>query len=326
MDTVLQSGFYGQNMTVMRLLPPEIAFRYHALPIATDGRSVTVALAASSDQQALEAIQQVLDTPVCFVQADRFEIDRRLSQLWLPKSSQTQLLAWISGHEPDSFSMYAKDLAGLLDAELELIRIPLNHTCLQNLTANIQFFKPDLFLYSSCHPSRIIKSLMNSISSEIPEFTCLKVPTVSPWPISRILLVLPELEGGTDLAISWAGRLAWSTQALVTVLPVLPPLPLFYGSFLRHNLEEILTGNDPLGRRLQEISSQFREKEIIGIYRLRDGDPLYQVREEVLASDPDLIVIPAHLGKGKINWMTEDLGSILFKSSLKPLLTAVHIS
>lgn len=325
MDTVLQLGFYDQNIKVMRLLPPEVAFRYHALPIATDGQRVTVAMASSSDQQALQAIQQVLDAPVCFIEADRLEIDRRLSQLWLTNSSHLQLLVWISGKEPKTFLPYVNRVAGLLNADLRLARIPLGGTCQQELAAEIQCSRPDLFLYSSCYSSRLLKGLIKSTVSEVPDTAFLGIPLAPLWPISKILLIVPELDGGTDRAISWAVRFAQSNQALVTVLPVLPPIPLCYGSFLRHSLEEILTGNDPLGQKLREISSQFQDQKVTGIYKMREGDPLFQIREEIFTSDPDLIILPSRLRKGINSWLTEDLGSVLFKSTTKPLLSTVHI-
>jgi nucleotide-binding universal stress UspA family protein len=325
MNTNLQLGLFEQNVSVMRLLPPEIAFRYHALPIATDGHKITVAMPESTDQQASKSIQQFLNAPVCFIQADRLEIDRRLNKLWPTKNPPIQLLAWVSGEESDAFISYVKNIADLLDAELVLARIPLCCNYSQNLSVKIQLSRPDMFIYSSCHSSQMVKRLISSRISEHFDIACLKIPIEAAWPISKILLVLPELNGGTDLAISWAARLARSTQALVTVLPVLPPIPLCYGSFLRHNLEEILTGNDPLGQKMQEITSRFIDENVIGIYKMRDGDPLVQIRDEVLTSDPDIIIIPAQLGKGMKSWMTEDLGSILFKSSIKPLLTTVHI-
>ena len=324
MDTVLQLGFYDQNITVMRLLPPEIAFRYHALPIATDGQKVTVAMAASADQQALKTIQQVLDAPVCFIQADRLEIDRRLSQLWPSNNSQVQLLAWYSGQEPEMFLPFINRVAGLLDADLNLARIPLGSSGLQDLTAEIRCSRPDLILYSSCHSSRKLKGLIQSTVAEVSDIAFLRIPLVPLWPIAKILLIIPELEGGTDQAISWAVRFAHSSQALVTVLPVLPPIPLCYGSFLRHNLEEILTGNDPLGEKMREISSHFQDQNVIGVYKMREGDPLFQIREEIITSDPDLIIVPSHRKKGINSWLTEDLGSVLFKTSIKPLLTTIH--
>jgi hypothetical protein len=100
---------------------------------------------------------------------------------------------------------------------------------------------------------------------------------------------------------------------------VLPPIPQWYGSFLRHDLEDVLTGNDPLGIKLRAISRQFNENDIIGVYKLREGEALSQVREEIFSSHPDLIIIPELRHKPDC-WMAEDLGSMLFKSISTPLL------
>lgn len=313
------------NSSVMRMLPPEIAFRYHALPIATDGQQVTVAVAPSDNQQALNAIRQVIDAPVCFIQADPLEIDLMLSQLWPSASPPLRLLAWTTGQEPASFLEYTHNLARFLNMDLEQTSIPYHGNSLQDLTAEVQRSSPDLFLFSSCHPSRTLSRLVSSLSTVGRELSYLKVPLEPVWPIFRILLVLDEMNVETDRAILWASRLACNDQIQVTVLPILPPLPLFYGGFLKHNLEDILTGSDPLGQKLQEISRHFQDNHVLGVYKFRDGDPISQIREEIFASDPDLLIFPSRFRKGMKNWLAEGLGSMLFKSSSKPLLMTIDI-
>ena len=52
MASFLELGLVKSYKSVMRLIPPEIAYRYHALPVATDGNMITVAMAVPEDSQA----------------------------------------------------------------------------------------------------------------------------------------------------------------------------------------------------------------------------------------------------------------------------------
>jgi hypothetical protein len=319
MQNILQLGLFDRNISVMRLLPPEIAFRFHALPIATDGQSITVAMASPDDPQALAAIQAVIDVPMCVIQADGQEIDQQLAQLWSPLQGRPRLLAWVAGDESQTHMAFCSYLAELLSADLEFLDLPGTNSSLEDVAHSILDDQPDLFLYSSCQPAQMTKRLICKTARKAQALSYLIVPPQPIWPITKILLVLPDCGQGADLAITWAGKLAQGNHIQVTVLPVLPPIPQWYGSFLRHDLEDVLTGNDPLGIKLRAISRQFNENDVIGVYKLREGEALSQVREEIFSSHPDLIIIPELRHKPDC-WMAEDLGSMLFKSISTPLL------
>ena len=48
------------NPQVAHMLPSELAYRYHALPVAMDGERLTVAMAHPEDEMACQALQAVL--------------------------------------------------------------------------------------------------------------------------------------------------------------------------------------------------------------------------------------------------------------------------
>ncbi len=59
-----------------------IALRYHALPVATDGNQITIAMASPEDIAAANAVASAVNLPIYLVQADQKKIDQWLSKIW----------------------------------------------------------------------------------------------------------------------------------------------------------------------------------------------------------------------------------------------------
>lgn len=322
MTTFLEIGLLNADSSVMRLLPPEIAYRYQALPVAADGDYITVAMAEPEDQQASKAIQELIDHPICFIHADPGLIENQLHHLWPTSAPHPRLLSWFP-EKDDLLESYTRYLAELMDAALEGSKLPANESgSLKELRGIIQEHQPDLLVFQASHPSRVMRSILRETSDrEVPQpSSYLAVPPRPIWPIKKILLVLPDSTTGSDLAVGWTEKLARPGKIEVTVLPVLPPVPLCYGSFLHHNLDGILTGTDQLGVKMRQIANRFTGENIQGVYKLREGDPVTQIRDEIYASQPDLIIMPSCLKGGCKTWLNADLPSMLFKTLTTPML------
>ena len=76
---------------LMRLLPSKIALRYHALPVATDGNQITIAMASPEDIAAADAVSSAIGVSTCFVQADPKKIDQCLSKIWSKNFSSSHI-------------------------------------------------------------------------------------------------------------------------------------------------------------------------------------------------------------------------------------------
>ena len=309
--------------SVMKMLPPEIAYRYHALPVATDGKKVTVAMAAPDDQVASCAIQSVLDTPVCLIQADEEEIDHRLDEIWPQNPTMMKFLFWPLTVESNRSFNIAKGIARSLMANL--VRIDCagkGQDSINVLRKAIHQEKPDLLIVEADHPSRLCKELASrkkeNVGTRLPDLLIL--PSNPTLPIKKLLLVLPDSGSGSEKAASWIIRLSQSSKVDVTILPVLPPVPLCYGSFLHHNLASLLAGSDTLGINMRSISNQFSRENISANYKLRAGDPFNQIRDEITFLDPDLIIMPSSRQQSREFWFCTDLAGMLFKCITKPIL------
>jgi len=322
MASFLEIGLINADISVMRLLPPELAFRYHALPVATDGDHITVAMAQPEDQRASRAIQEVIDHPICFIHADPGLIDNQLHHLWPASAPHPRMLVWLPD-QAGPLKSFLQYLAEILDAEVDEIGLPVRDPgSMTDVIGMICDRKPDILIFQDSHPTRIVRRLLKEIrkdkTANLSSFMAL--PAQPAWPIRKLLLILPDSKLNSDLAVSWTEKLAGPGEIQVTILPVLPPVPLFYGSFLRHNLETALIGNDQLGMKMRQIARRFTIENIQGVYKMREGDPAAQIRDEILSSQPDLIVLPSCIHPGCKSWLYADLTGMLFKTLPTPLL------
>jgi len=311
------------DRTVIELLPPEIAYRYHALPIATDGNKVTVAMAAPDDQTASCAVQSMIDAPICLIRADEEEIDHCLDEIWPQITEMMTFLFWPLTTGSNRSYNIAKGIARSLQATLTRCECPgKGRDAIDGLYRTIQQKRPDLLIIEADHPSKLCGELSrrkeNYLDNICPDLLIL--PPEPVLPIKKLLLVLPDSRAGCKKAGSWVIRFSHTSNLEVTILPVLPPVPLCYGSFLHHNLASLLVGEDALGKNMRSLSNQFSREKITAKYKIREGDPLNQIRDETSLLDPDLIILPSSPRQSREFWFGSDLAGMLFKCITKPIL------
>jgi len=308
---------------IVKLLPPEIAYRYHALPVATDGNKITVAMATPDDQAASCAVQSVINAPICLIRADLEEIDHRLDEVWPKNFEKMKFLFWPLTNESNRSYNIAKGIARSFQATLVRIEYPgKGQDSINKLLGAIKLEKPDLLVAMADNPSKLYRELASwkkrNIDATHPDLLIL--PSKPTLPIKNLLLVLPDSGTGCKKAGYWITRLSQSRKIDVTILPVLPPIPLCYGSFLRHNLATIMEGSDPLGNNMRVLSSQISRKNISADYKLREGDPFDQIRDEISTLDPDLIIMTSNPHQARDSWFCTDISGMLFKCIAKPIL------
>lgn len=182
--------------------------------------------------------------------------------------------------------------------------------------------EPDLLIFEADHPSKLCRELSgwkeNDLETGHPDLLIL--PPEPTLPIKKLLVVLPDNGSGCEKAGSWIIRLSQSRRIDVTILPVLPPIPLCYGTFLRHNLAALLAGSDDLGKNLRLLSSRISRENVTANYKLREGEAINQIRNEISTLDPDLIIMPSGPQQGWASWFCSDLAGVLFKWMTKPIL------
>ena len=120
-------------------------------------------------------------------------------------------------------------------------------------------------------------------------------------------MALPDGDAHVHSAINWTIQLARPCQSSVTVLPLLPPVPSWYGSFIRHSTQALLAAEDPMGQKMRLIAKRLSEDKINGAFKLREGEPPDQLQNELQNSDPDLVIFASTPHSCLRYWMTEDI-------------------
>jgi nucleotide-binding universal stress UspA family protein len=308
------------------LLPPDLACRYHALPVAEDGERITVAMADPGDKDAREAIMAVLGPSACFVRADAQVIDSLLAKFWEKASSPTsELLLWASTRAfADEIEAYAEDLATLLGAHLSRFETPkTGNEAYRVLASEVKRTKADIVILGSNE-----QTTLNRLLEVRPEYTLadrlstsLLVVRQPCWPIINVLLVLRN-EGKEETAVDWTLRFAQPSCADVTVLPLTLPAPVMCDQDprLSYSIDTLLTSDSKLGKKLRFVAQRLVDSEINGTLRLREEPPIWQIRFELLEKDYDLIVIDCKPRNRLCRWMLGELVNPLLSRTDIPVL------
>ena len=138
------------------------------------------------------------------------------------------------------------------------------------------------------------------------------------WPIRHILLVL-QVDDIDVCAEEWAVRVAIASEATLTILPVIPNVPVMYAE-LQQGLPELLDSNCQLGRHLRQVAQRLVNWEVSGTFKLRDEPPEWQIRSEINEGDFDLIIIGVDFYDPIQKLMMQDLVFPLLCWTTRPIL------
>ncbi len=143
------------------------------------------------------------------------------------------------------------------------------------------------------------------------------------WPIKSILLIL-RVEKTDQAAVQWLIRLAQPGETAVTILPIVPSLPAMYrmGNRVQAGMDVLLSPSTPSGRHLRQIAQQLEELQIEGDLHLRQGEPDWQIRDEVEEGNYDLILIGAEPHGRIYRFLLGELVAPLLWWMDRPLLIA----
>jgi len=321
----LQLDCIKTDIQLMKLLPQAIARRYHALPVATAGGKITIAMASPEDTNASAAIASVIDAPVCFVQANLKEIEQRLDEIWLQiPTHRPRLLLWSPISDPETmFLSYALSLANLLNTNLEQVDITLQDAqSFNKLILTVERSHPDLVIFQGHNLPLLDQVLYNftlpKLAGQAP--ISLLIAQNPRWPLATILLVLLDKDCRNQPAVNWAIELASPCQAAVTVLPLLTSSADLNGMVEQDSVQALLKIKDLLGKNMRYIAQQFSEEGVKGTFKLREGELQDQFSCELLASDPDLVIIADVKHSSLWQWVSGDQFVPFLKSINCPVL------
>lgn len=318
------------NSRLARRLPHELAFRYHAMPVAEDGERITVAMADPDDAEGQLAVATALGAMPYVVQADQSSIDALLAELWRAEAlSSLHLLVYAkTSPTADELSTYTHLLRDLLDARISYFdsHVEADPTLEAVIEAVTRVGHDLVICGESCQPliDRLLFGQADCrVTDQIP--TSLLIVRGVRWPLKRILLVVRhECVETNEVALEWVRRLARPSDAVVTVLAIAPPVPAMYSHMgrMQQGLTALLNTDTVLGREMRQIARQLSDWEIDGTLRLRQGATGWQLRLEVAAGDYDLIVMGADRSNRWLRWLTGGQINPLLRWADRPVLIA----
>ncbi|MEA3439142.1 MAG: hypothetical protein U9R58_02565 [Chloroflexota bacterium] len=319
------------NPRLVELVPVEILRRYHVLPLAENNGRITVAMADPSDELARSVIQSSLGSTTCLVKADPKLIDRLIDECCPDETAPgLRILTWFPDDpiNPDLQS-YMKAITGLLNGELIPFEVPKGDSDIQSaFIEQVSETHADLVCLHQPESGNINKQHLHTIVDDL----VFRVPVsvmllhLPRWPLKKVLLVIRN-EDNDIPGIEWAVQLAARSNATVTILPLVPPLPLIYGEHMRsmHPIPALLNSQSVLGTRLREVSHQMDDHRIEGTIKLRQETSEWQIRLEVVEGDYDLVVIPSVPGSRIRRLVQGGLVSPLIKNPDRSMIIAKSI-
>jgi len=300
---------------LVALLPTDIARRYHALPVSREGKKITVVMADPNDLEGRQAVVNSLGPSTYFVKADVHTIDHSLDVLLSePTHQPPKILIWTPSEKTCSeINAYTKEMARLLAYGVRQFHDPPgSKQPYQELSNQVKSLSPQLVIFEIPESSTLQRLFpqhkWRSLLDRLP--VSLMVARNPRWPLKKVLLIIRNDETD-DAAIDWSVLLARRSGASITILPILPPVPLMYSGLtqMRYNLPALLTTNCPLGRKMRQLFQRLDDWGIKGTLRLRDESPDWQIRAEIAEGDYDLIIISCEPNK---RWWQCVLGEFFY--------------
>jgi nucleotide-binding universal stress UspA family protein len=318
--------------TVARRLSPAVACRCHALPVAEENGLITVAMANPDDAAAREMVKTALGLPSRVVRCDAVAIDTLMAEIWpeILRCSPRVLVCAHACPNADGVLTFAENLGCLLNAHVTAFE-PLvdNDADCRALSRLAERSGYDLVILGQ--PDQPLGQRLISgplYHKAIARINCSLLLACEPrWPLRRFLLVVRG-EEIDNVAVDWVVRLARPSNAAVTVLAVVPPVPGMYGGFacMQQGLDALLTTDTTLGRQIRRMAQWLVEWELEGTLRLRQGTPDEQIRRETRGGDYDLVVIAARPHSRARRWLLGERVKSLLRCINQPLLIAKPIT
>ena len=143
--------------------------------------------------------------------------------------------------------------------------------------------------------------------------------------LQRILVCTAGGEPGLH-DVEVAGRLAAQTQAAVTVLHVMSQVTLTekdYKSELEAPADDLIARHTREGVHLETALNMLKSWGVSGVARVRHGLVVDEIAAEARDGNYDLLVIGAHLARGLLRWLLDDVTAHVLEETQIPILV-VH--
>jgi nucleotide-binding universal stress UspA family protein len=303
-------------------LPPRLAFGYHVLPLALENNRVTIAMADPGNKFAVEAVRSALGATPYIVKSDQSWIDKLLFDLWPNyQDNDLHLLICSITNRPliafREYSNYIRNLFMVPESNISSLH-GIGKVCMQTLEESIDVLDL-LFLEETIKPKHgnsclQIPEVRSVIKKYKPSVLIAREPQ---WPLRKILIVL-GCENRDHVTLDWIMKLAIPSQAEVTILAPIPPVPRMYHGLPGMSVEipKIINDKSALGEHLECLVGRLEAHGVNAELKVPEGDPKWVIYQEVIEEDYDLIAVTAEPD----DWFKR----ILLRSVVDPVLGSAN--
>ncbi len=285
------------NLSMALRIPRYLVLRHHALRSAEIGGAITDGMVNAQDTVTCRGIPDASETNPCLVQGDSVTIDAlRFDASSNAANPENRFLVCETMDGFEAFNSYARSFGDLFRAQMDSVRFTENHDlCLGSIRRKadegygLLILGPQAYSYRK-HP--FASTLHERVAEDLS--ICLLVVPEPRWPISKIL-VLIKGEENDCVAVEWGVRLAQASKAEISLLALVPPVPVLYQGLGRisSGLPELLSTETRLGQHLRWAAARLVAEGLDGAVRLGQGLQEWQIRHELLVQDHDLVVVGA---------------------------------
>jgi nucleotide-binding universal stress UspA family protein len=236
-----------------------------------------------------------------------------------------KIIAWTPEDSAGAgLTKYVHALASLLKANLSLFvtQYP-DRDVIKGLNNEAAQLHADLIIFKTLentYPKSFRKTSLERKFVQQLETSTLIVKQPQ-WPIKNILLVIKN-EICDETAINWAVRLAKTSHAAVTVLPIIIPIPEMYKQRAREhiNVSSLLSSNSILGRKTLKTMRRFMEQDIEVDISLSNETPFWQAWYEIKNKSYEIILIAADPSNWLLRWAGGELAASVLEWADQPVL------
>jgi hypothetical protein len=285
------------NPRFASLLPPDLAYRYHALPVAGSGDRITVAMADPGDPEARRVILKVMGPSTCVVQTNQDTIDRLLAEFWEKAANPSPifLACSTSGAPSAGVESYARTLADIMGATIcRFDTKKMGSQIYPELCSEVERLNPGIVIIAGIERSNRKRSDEDSLENGLVGQLSSSILVVRKphWPLRHILLILRNVTAD-QASVDWTIRIARPSCSDVTVLPLTMPIPKTCDRVcqMRSTIADFLTSDSTMGRNLRQVARRLVDSEINSTMRIRPEPLEHQVRFELGEREYDLVVI-----------------------------------
>ncbi|HEY47835.1 MAG: hypothetical protein AMJ88_01600 [Anaerolineae bacterium SM23_ 63] len=280
----------------------------------------------SNDLKTHEDLNNVFRIAPHFVEPDNRDIVALPEKTWLKEArTDFRFLLYAPPSQLIQIHDYAQALTELMRAHVDSFD-PAKENCSIRDFIEKENGQPYDLLIVGVDKHSFPKSLwLNPVSRRLLAWlpSSLLIVREPKWPLKRILLIL--LHNKWDgKAVDWLVHLSKRSEAVATVLTIVPSTPTMYQDVGRFavGLPEILANDCALGQRIRRVAERLVVEGIEATCQLRQGSPEFHIQQELIGGNYDLCIIGAEPRNSLKRFFLGEMVTPILNWTRRPVLVA----